>query len=201
MGMSREEAIEVLQQDIPCEHDTDLIEALDMAIEALEQQPCTDAISRQAVLDLAKFDGRENLGSIIHAFDVEQLPPVNPAEKQEPCKDTISREAVIDIIEDVCPIYGNDYRYILRDKVNELPPVTPQYTDAEIQKMQDLESVEIQTAYEIGKAEGSEVLDKIRAEIDSYCGDNRDRNDGLYIAMRIIDKYKASPTGAERSEE
>ena len=35
------------------------------------------------------------------------------------------------------------------------------------------------------------VLDKIRAEIDSYCSDNRDRNDGLYIAMKIIDKYKA----------
>lgn len=34
------------------------------------------------------------------------------------------------------------------------------------------------------------ALDKIRAEIDSYCSDNRDRNDGLYIAMRIIDKYK-----------
>ena len=37
----------------------------------------------------------------------------------------------------------------------------------------------------------ADVLDKIRAEIDSYCSDNRDRNDGLYIAMRIIDKYKA----------
>lgn len=34
------------------------------------------------------------------------------------------------------------------------------------------------------------VLDKIRAEIDSYCSDNRDRNDGLYIAMKIIDKYR-----------
>ena len=89
------------------------------------QEPCTDAISRQAVLDLAKFDGRENLGSIIHAFDVEQLPPVTLMEKREPCVDAISREAVIDIIEDVCPIYGNDYRYILRDKVNELPPVKP----------------------------------------------------------------------------
>lgn len=50
-------------------------------MEALEQEPCINAISRQAVLDLAKFDGRENLGSIIHAFDVEQLPPVKPAEK------------------------------------------------------------------------------------------------------------------------
>lgn len=36
-----------------------------------------------------------------------------------------------------------------------------------------------------------DVLDKIRAEIDSHCSDNRDRNDGLYIAMKIIDKYKA----------
>ena len=32
-------------------------------------------------------------------------------------------------------------------------------------------------------------LEKIRAEIDSYCSDNRDRNDGLYIAMKIIDKH------------
>ena len=32
-------------------------------------------------------------------------------------------------------------------------------------------------------------LEQIRAEIDSYCSDNRDRNDGLYIAMKIIDKY------------
>lgn len=33
-------------------------------------------------------------------------------------------------------------------------------------------------------------LEKIRDEIDSYCSDNRDRNDGLYIAMKIIDKYR-----------
>ena len=36
-----------------------------------------------------------------------------------------------------------------------------------------------------------EVLQEIRWEIDGHCGDNRDRNDGLYIAMKIIDKYKA----------
>ena len=45
------------------------------------------------------------------------------------------------------------------------------------------------------------VLNKIRDEIDSHCSDNRDRNDGLYIAMRIIYKYQASPTEAEGSEE
>lgn len=38
--MTREEAIEIIKQDIPCEHDTDLIEALEMAIKALEQESC-----------------------------------------------------------------------------------------------------------------------------------------------------------------
>lgn len=33
------------------------------------------------------------------------------------------------------------------------------------------------------------TLEKIRAEIDGHCSENRDRNDGLYIAMKIIDKY------------
>ena len=47
----------------------------------------------------------------------------------------------------------------------------------------------------IEEAPTVDVLDEIRAEIDSHCSDNRDRNDGLYIAMKIIDKYKA-----ERSE-
>ena len=36
--MTREEAIEVLQQDIPCEYDRDLIEALDIAISALSAE-------------------------------------------------------------------------------------------------------------------------------------------------------------------
>lgn len=35
--MTREEAIEVIEQDIPCEYDKDLIEALDMAIKALDK--------------------------------------------------------------------------------------------------------------------------------------------------------------------
>lgn len=35
--MSNEEAIEIIKQDIPCEHDADLIEAFDIAIKAIEQ--------------------------------------------------------------------------------------------------------------------------------------------------------------------
>ena len=33
------------------------------------------------------------------------------------------------------------------------------------------------------------VIEDIKAEIDKHCSDNRDRNDGLYIAMKIIDKH------------
>jgi len=40
-----------------------------------------------------------------------------------------------------------------------------------------------------------EVLQKIRQEIDKHYSNNRDRNDGLYIAMKIIDKYKAESEG------
>ena len=40
-----------------------------------------DLISRKAVLELSKWDGREGLGSIIHAFDVERLQPVTPQQK------------------------------------------------------------------------------------------------------------------------
>lgn len=77
--MTREEALNILHN--ASVYHPGYLDALNMAIKALEQEPCTDAISRQAVLNLAKFDGRDGLGSIIHAFDVEQLPSVTPAEK------------------------------------------------------------------------------------------------------------------------
>ena len=123
-----------------------------------------------------------------------------PLAEQEPCDDAISRQAVLNEIYNTDGI-SNIY-FHLADEIIALPPVTPQYTDAEIQKMQNLESAEIQKAYEIGKAEGSEVLDKIRAEIEAKCCITVGReNDGaitLHDVFEIIDKYKASPTGAEK---
>ena len=49
--MTREEAIKRLKVLTDYEYDEDL-EALNMAIEALEQQPCEDCISRQAVHEM-----------------------------------------------------------------------------------------------------------------------------------------------------
>lgn len=75
-------------------------------------------------------------------------------ELQEPCGDAISRQAVAEVLLKYAhSAEGKAFAEFLISQINALPPVTPQYTDAEIQKMQDLESVEIQTAYEIGKAE------------------------------------------------
>ena len=154
--MTREEALNILHN--PSVYHPMYLDALNMAIKALEQEPCTDAISRAEVLSHAKTE------------------------------------------------WGNGHEqpfdYVEVDVIKQLPPVTPQYTDTEIQKMQDLEFAEIQKAYEIGKEEGSEVLDKIRAEMEQI----KEAEYQIYgkgswrfvdKCLEIIDKYKASPTGEE----
>ena len=61
--------------------------ALDMAITALEQEPCTDAISRQAAINVAidavdDWDGGCNLSREEYIRKaLERLRPVTPAEK------------------------------------------------------------------------------------------------------------------------
>ena len=79
----------------------------------------------------------------------------------EYCENAISRQAVTDTICD--GISCNECSFntcedgqagcLLKERVEKLPSVTPQYTDAEIQKMQELEQAEIQKAYELGMAE------------------------------------------------
>lgn len=58
--MTREEAIKILKElpnsilgvILPFDIDFDYTQALDMAIKALEQEPCEDAVSRKAVHDM-----------------------------------------------------------------------------------------------------------------------------------------------------
>ena len=57
---------------------TDFIVAHNMAIKALEQEPCDDAISRQAVLDTCLnifFNGYKEKDLL---YDIKKLPSVNP---------------------------------------------------------------------------------------------------------------------------
>ncbi len=78
--MTREEAIKILQGAIkkPNTKDGYLGQALDMAIKALEQEPCEDAISRQAVL--VEMKRRHDNGDQITLGFIKSLPPVTPQE-------------------------------------------------------------------------------------------------------------------------
>lgn len=91
--MTREEAIERLKTDIykyadftENPNENEFWMAFDMAIKALEQQTCEDAVSRQAVLAICdKYNGQGYIWTSIRG-EVEQLPPVNPqpiCEKRE----------------------------------------------------------------------------------------------------------------------
>lgn len=69
-------------------------EALDMAINALEQQPCEDAISREAVLDeIDKYIKKAQSTGIKDDFIsfeelvVKQLPSVTPKAEWIPCSE------------------------------------------------------------------------------------------------------------------
>lgn len=61
---------------------TEYGEYLDIAIEALEQDPCEDAISRQAVLDCLKATNLKKFDFILEARGkIQSLPSVTLAEK------------------------------------------------------------------------------------------------------------------------
>ena len=83
--MTREEAITDIRDNIK-----PIVggKSLDMAIKALEQEPCEDAISRQAVLDAidryinkSQSTGTQDDFYSFAELVVKQLPPVNPQPK------------------------------------------------------------------------------------------------------------------------
>lgn len=55
-------------------------QALDMAIQALKQEPCEDAISREAVLEKADYTETEEgwSGYTVEVDYIKSLPPVKP---------------------------------------------------------------------------------------------------------------------------
>ena len=82
--MTREKAIKSLQFVRNALDDSmDIATDYDIAIKALEQEPCDDAISRQAVLDKKELVDLEDGQSFycISPEDVETLPPVTPQPK------------------------------------------------------------------------------------------------------------------------
>ena len=78
--ITKEKAIEILERKTTIPNDgesfEDIDEAFEMAIKALEQEPCDDAISRQAVLN--EMERRHQEGDTITKGFIKSLPPVNP---------------------------------------------------------------------------------------------------------------------------
>ena len=88
--MTREEATKVLDDmkvkiRIPKSAETQLKrnEALEMAIKALDQEPCDDCISREDALMALTGEWTEPTDEIIHRFikRIKNLPPVTPQPK------------------------------------------------------------------------------------------------------------------------
>ena len=83
--MTREEAIEYLKcADVTVgrERKTKTAEVLEMAIKALEQEPCEDCVSRKAVLDINEHHHGQMPNHVNHEIwkEIKALPPVNPQE-------------------------------------------------------------------------------------------------------------------------
>lgn len=80
--MNREKAIAFFRDMNECTYGN--LEEVEMAIKALEQEPCEDAISRQAVLDCFK-KWQPYMATRLHEFERElsDLPSVKPYEPQE----------------------------------------------------------------------------------------------------------------------
>ena len=102
------------------------------AVEALEQKSCEDAISRQAVLDIAKSSKSNWIDNSVLFKRVNFLPPVNPQPKTGHCKDCkwwkdsdgLYRRGVH--AESQCPINrrevfeGNGYCYMYEPQESEV---------------------------------------------------------------------------------
>ena len=95
-GVIKFEKACVLRQDTPrCNRDCkkcdlllpteDVLTAYDMAIKALEQQPCEDTISRQAAIDAIMGQPPEPHYPSWYAAQIEKLPPAQPEITR--CKD------------------------------------------------------------------------------------------------------------------
>ena len=77
--MTREDAIAFFRDMNECTYGN--LEALDMAIEALKQEPCADCVSRQVMLDaLEKWWNCKTEEDDIYEI-IKTMPPVTPAPK------------------------------------------------------------------------------------------------------------------------
>ena len=119
--MSREEAIKQLEVYRACINaDGADVEAYNMAIQALGQEPCDDVISREYLFKvLDDFCGHDRTATITLDTLADLVYDMPPVKTQNPCNDAISRQAVLDIV-------NNPLNIRLDEIIKGLPSVKPQ---------------------------------------------------------------------------
>ena len=98
--MTRDEAIDIIKSECyifnPFNFDrsTMVNTALDMAIKALEQEPCEDAISRNAMLDYQQYLHGKMSNEENHKLweFIKDLPSVTPTQKWVACSARLPKE-------------------------------------------------------------------------------------------------------------
>ena len=98
--MTREEAILCIKGIKNLGHDMfteqkDFQECLDMAIKAIEQEPCDDCVSRQAVLKIVNGGGGSHELYVVFerlTREVKALPPATPTQKWIPVSERFPEE-------------------------------------------------------------------------------------------------------------
>ena len=134
------------------------------------------------------------------------LKELKQLKEQEFREDAISRQAALDCLT-ATGLKKFDFILDARNKIKNLPSVKPQYTEAEIQKMQEMQQAEIEKAYELGKAEqpktGHWIKEKSICSWDGYsyqcsvCG----RSIHLDIEVEDLEDYPYCHCGAKMESE
>jgi len=212
--MTNEEATKNLKK-LKSFHNGSYGTAIDMAIKALEQQPCEDCISRKEVLKYIDkmpseltSDGRRMIRRrTLEEYISDTLPSVTPRTNlAETSRDCISRQAVIDYAKDTClDLDKHEDTEVFCDEIKAMPSVKPKYTDEEIDRAQAVEQAYVDKMVELTvketkrpKGKWIEVLEW-RTEFSSAwhyeCSECRARS---YKGYKPLERY-CPKCGAEMS--
>ena len=134
-------------QQETCKFLADYMETLEKQM----QEPCEDAVSRQAVIDYAKdtcLDLDKYEDTEIFCDEIKAMPSVTPRTNlAETSQDCISRQKALDCFEQTNTRQGAKYA------IETLPSVKPKYTDEEIDKAQAVEQAYVDKMVELAVEE------------------------------------------------
>ena len=147
------------------------------ACDYISRQDAIDALAKE-MPSLTTPDGSGEFDHDIQITDeafvdcmqiINGLPSAQPERKTD--GDTISRQSATDAIEPTLKsiLQGNSFKAVnVMDKIRDLPTAQP-FTEEQIQTMQELESAQVEKAYELGKADRPTGRWHIEPGIGCFC--------------------------------